>query len=149
MAQRDRAPTLVVADTSVIVKWFRQKEVLAKSAFALREAYLIGIIALAEPSLVVYELANVLRYKDDLTTPQVQAAVQSLYDMGWKWVAPSSAVMQRAVEIGRLYETTVYDAVFASLAESLEAKYITADERLARRLGALPFVYFMTDPMAL
>jgi len=57
--------------------------------------------------------------------------------------------MQRAVEIARLYETTVYDAVFASLAESLEAKYITADERLARRLGALPFVYFMTDPMAL
>ena len=142
-------PTLVVADTSVIVKWFRQKEALAMSAFALREAYLIGQIALAEPSLVVYELANVLRHKDDLTTPQVRTAVQSLYGMGLEWVVPSSAVMQRAVEIARLYETTVYDAVFASLAESLRAKFITADERLARRLGVLSFAYFLTDPMAL
>jgi predicted nucleic acid-binding protein len=119
------------------------------SAFALREAYLIGKIALAEPSLVVHELANVLRYKDDLTTPQVRTAVQSLYDMGLKWVVPSSAVMQRAISIARLYETTVYDAVFASLAESLKGKFITADERLARRFGALSFVYFLTDPIAL
>lgn len=149
MAQRNRTPTPVVLDTSVIVKWLRQEEILARDAFALREAYLIGIIKLVEPSLVVYELANVLRFKDDLTTPQVQAAVQSLYDMGWEWVVPSGAVMQRAVEIARLYETTVYDAVFASLAESQGAKFITADERLARRLGALPFVYFLTDPMML
>ncbi len=30
----------VVLDTSVVIKWFRQGEVLAEQAVALREAYL-------------------------------------------------------------------------------------------------------------
>jgi predicted nucleic acid-binding protein len=135
----------LVLDTSVIVKWFRQGEVLAERALALRDAYLAGQIAVAVPALVAYELANVLRYKTDLTTGQVRAAVQSLFDLGWEWVAPSSAVMGRAVEVARACETTVYDATFAAQAESLHATLVTADERLVRRFSTLPFVRFLGD----
>ena len=135
----------VVPDTSVIVKWFRQGEILADRALALRGAYLDGRIAISVPSLAAYELANVLRYKEDLTTEQVQTAVESLFDVGWEWVMPSSAVMHRAVEIARACETTVYDAVFVALAESLGATFVTADERLAHRLEALPFVHFLGE----
>ena len=135
----------VVLDTSVIIKWFRQGEVLAGQALALRDAYLDGQIVIAIPSLVAYELANVLRYKTDLTTDQVQEAVQSLFDTGLEWVSPSSAMMRRAVEIARTHETTVYDAAFAALAESLNATFITADERLARCLETLPFVCFLGE----
>jgi predicted nucleic acid-binding protein len=133
----------VVLDTSVILKWFRQEEVLAGQALALRDAYLDGRIGVVVPSLVAYELANVLRYKADLTTDQVQEAVQSLFGMGLEWVLPSSATMGRAVGIARAYEATVYDAAFAALAEWMDATFVTADERLAHRLEPLPFVRFL------
>jgi predicted nucleic acid-binding protein len=133
----------VVLDTSVVIKWFRQGEVLAEQALALRDAYLDGQIEVTLPSLLAYELANVLRYKADLTTEQVQAAVGSLFDMRLAWVLPSSAVMGRAVELARAHETTVYDATFAALAESLGAAFVTADERLVRCLEKLSFIRFL------
>ncbi len=133
----------VVLDTSVLIKWFRQGEVLADHALRWRDAYLQGEVEIAVPSLVAYELANVLRYKDDLTTAQVGEAVQSLFDMGLKWVAPSALTMRRAVAIAREREVTVYDAVFVSLAEALGADLVTADERLVRRLSGFPFVHLL------
>jgi predicted nucleic acid-binding protein len=110
-----------VLDTSVVLKWFRQEEVLANPALALRAAYLDVRLLVVVPSFVAYELATVLRYKEDLSIDQVQQAVQSLFDMGLEWVSPSGTMMRRAVEIGRVYETTVYDAAFAALAESLSS----------------------------
>jgi predicted nucleic acid-binding protein len=133
----------VVLDTSVVLKWFRQEEVLADPALALRAAYLDGRLLVVVPSLVAYELANVLRYTEDLSIDQVQQAVQSLFDMGLEWVSPSGTMMRRAVEIGRVYETTVYDAAFAALAESLSSTFVTAHKRLARCLEPLAFVRFL------
>jgi predicted nucleic acid-binding protein len=130
----------VVLDTSVVIKWFRHGEVLAEQALALRDAYLDGQIEVTLPTLLAYELANVLRYKTDLTTEQVQAAVGSLFDMDLTWVLPANPVMGRAVEIARTCDTTVYDATFAALAEALSATLLTADERLVRRLEPLSFV---------
>lgn len=135
--------THVVLDTSVVIKWFRQGEVLAERALALRAAYLEGHSLISVPTLLAYELANVLRYKGDLTTAQVEDAVQSLFDMGLTWEAPSAPTIRRAVALARDLDTTVYDATFAALAENLEATFITADERLARCLGPLSFVRFL------
>ena len=73
---------VVVPDTSVVIKWFRQGEILADLALALRQDYLSGAVAAVVPSLLAYELANVLRYKSDLTTEQVREAVRSLFDVG-------------------------------------------------------------------
>jgi predicted nucleic acid-binding protein len=135
----------IVLDTSVVIKWFRQGEVLASQALALRDAYLHGQILVSVPSLLAYELANVLRYKRDLTTAQVEDAVQSLFDMGLEWMPPSATVMRRTVIVAREWDITVYDAVFVALAESRNATFITADEQLARRLEDLPFVRYLGD----
>lgn len=135
----------VVLDTSVIIKWFRQGEILAPPALALRHAYLAGRISITLPSLVAYELANVLCYKADLSTEQVRAAVRSLYDMQMDWVLPAVEVMEPAVEIARGYDITVYDATFAALAGALEAIFVTADDRLARKLEPVPHVRFLGE----
>jgi predicted nucleic acid-binding protein len=95
MAQEDR----YVLHTSVLVKWFRPGEVLAARALALRDAYLAGQIAVTVPTPAAYELANVLRYKADLTTDPVGA--------GWDWVAPSPVAMGQAIDIARTYDVTV------------------------------------------
>jgi len=135
----------IVPDTSVVIKWFRQGEILAEQALALRAAYLDGHLQVSVPTLLAYELTNVLRYKDDLETAQVEEAVQSLFDLGLQWAPPSAVVMRRAAVIARDADATVYDATFAALAESLDASFVTADERLARRLAAWPFVHFLGD----
>lgn len=137
--------TPIVADTSVVIKWFRQEEILAVEALALRTAYLAGDIEVFVPTLLAYELTNVLRYKDDLASAQVEEAVQSLFDMGLEFVPPSAPVMRRAAVIARNSGATVYDAAFAALAESLEASFVTADERLVRRLAGWRFVRFLGD----
>jgi predicted nucleic acid-binding protein len=135
----------VVPDTSVVIKWFRQGEILAGQALALRTAYLEGRIEVVVPTLLAYELANVLRYKEDLTTAQVEDAVQSLFDMGLEWVPPLATVLRRATQLARTSGTTVYDATFAALAERLEATFVTADRRLTQRLAALPFVQLLEE----
>jgi predicted nucleic acid-binding protein len=98
---------------------------------------------IAVPSLLAYELANVLRYKGDLETARVQEAVQSLFDMRLEWVAPSARAICRGVALAREFDLTLYDAAFVVLAEALDATLISADERLVRRLEALPFVRFL------
>ena len=135
----------LVLDTSVILKWFRQGEVLATAALALRELYLAGQVTISVPSLLAYELANVLRYKIELTTEQVDQAMQSLFDMGLSWWPPDVTLIRHAVTISRSYDTTVYDAAFVALAEALPAGFITADERLVQRLQGFPYIYFLGD----
>jgi predicted nucleic acid-binding protein len=135
----------LVLDTSVILKWFRQGEVLATATLALRDLYLTGQVTISVPSLLAYELANVLRYKSELTTEQVEQAVQSLFDMGLGWWSPDAALTRRAVTIARSHDTTVYDAAFVALAEALPAGFITADERLVQRLQDFSYVHFLGD----
>lgn len=135
----------LVLDTSVIIKWFRHGEVHAEHALSLRSAYLDGQAQVAVPTLLAYELANVLRYKADLTTAQVEDSVQSLFDMGLEWVPPSVGMIRRAVVIARDFDATVYDATFASLAEAWDATLVTADKRLVSRLQSLAYVRFLGE----
>ena len=138
-------PTAAVLDTSVIVKWFRQGEVLAQPALALRMGHLEGHLSIAVPTLAIYELSNVLCYKHDLKTEQVQEAAQSLLDMGLDWIVPSSGLVRRAIALAREYAITVYDATFVAGADTLGISLITADERLARRLASLSYVQYLGD----
>ena len=134
-----------VLDTSVVLKWIRQEEILANRALSILYTYLEGRNRLIVPTLLAYEVANVLRYKPELSTADVVLALQSLFDLGLEWVSASSILRQRAVVIARTYDIMVYDAAFAAVAESVGATFVTADARLVQRLEALPFVIFLGD----
>jgi predicted nucleic acid-binding protein len=135
-------PSLVL-DTSVMLKWIRQKEVLSDRALSILHTYLEGRNRLIAPTLLAYEVANVLRYKSELTTAHVEMALQSLFDLGLEWASASSAMTRRAVNIAYTYDITVYDATFAAVAESAAAIFVTADARLVQRLKGLPYVVFL------
>jgi predicted nucleic acid-binding protein len=135
--------TAFVLDSSVIVKWFRQGEILAEQAIALRNAYLNGRISLLAPSLCAYEIANVLRYKEALTVDQIQQAVQSLFDIGIDLIPPTVGLMNRSIEIAVDSKITAYDGAFVALAENLDIEFVTADERLVERLKDFPFIRFL------
>ncbi|MBI5242614.1 MAG: type II toxin-antitoxin system VapC family toxin [Elusimicrobia bacterium] len=51
-----------VLDASVALKWFVEESGTAR-ALAFRDDFLAGKIVLASPDLLLYEAANVLRFK--------------------------------------------------------------------------------------
>lgn len=135
----------VVLDSSVIIKWFRRNEVLQEQALELRQIYLDGRISIHVPELLIYEIANVLRHKSDMDRSKVQQALQSLFDMqiGIEHINPE--MMERVINIAYSNNITVYDAIFVTLAEHLEADFITVDERLLQKLLNIPYAYHLTN----
>lgn len=101
---------------------------------AIRSAYLEGLFTLLSPTFCIYEITNALRYKGDIPTKHIQEAIQSLYDLNIEWVSLSKGLMHRAVELARSFDVTVYDAVYATLAETIDVMLVTADEKLADRM---------------
>jgi predicted nucleic acid-binding protein len=49
------------------------------------------------------------------------------------------------VALAREVDVSVYEGCFVALAEAVGAEFVTADERLARRLEALPFVHSLGE----
>jgi predicted nucleic acid-binding protein len=134
-----------VLDSSVVIKWFRGHEILGEQALELRQAYLDGRVFIHVPDLLVYEIANVLRYKPDMNRTKVQQALQSLFDMGIWIEYIGSEMIEAAVEIAYACDITVYDAAFVALASQLEVDFITADQELVRKLHDTRRVYHLAD----
>lgn len=135
----------VVLDSSVIIKWFRKHEPLQEQALELRRAYLDGSLFIHVPDLLIYEIANVLRYKPDMDQAKVRQATQSLFDMQIEIDYTGPKIMGNVIEMAYSYDVTVYDAAFVALAEQLEAHFITADEGLAQKLHGVHYVYQLSD----
>ena len=119
-----------VIDASVILKWFSQACVndLDKS-IQLREDFRERHIDLYALELLIYEIANVLRYKTILTEDIIHKAILSIYDMDIL-LPVNPGVMSRAVTIARKYHITVYDSSYLSFAQNLGCHLITADKKL-------------------
>ncbi len=139
---------VVVLDTSVVAKWFKGGEPLAAEAKALRQAYYEDRLSIITPDLVPYELANVLRYSAEVTKTDSLSAMESLYALGVEIAPATLALIKRGLELAYQYDMAVYDAAFIALAEDLQADFVTADEKLLRKVTGLPFCHFLGDVVA-
>jgi len=118
---------MFVLDASVVIKWFTQEELTAKS-LELRNNFVEGKIEIAVPDLLIYELANALRYNPHFQRDDVEKAIDSLYNMGIDIIVPLPGVMKSAIEMGFRYNITVYDAAYPALAQELGFTFVTADK---------------------
>lgn len=138
--ERDRAPRAVVPDTSVVLKWFLD-EPDRQRALALRAAHGEGVLTLLFLELLLYEVANVLRFKPGWSAAHVATAVDALYALEVETRVASPALLARASHLAVDYDVSVYDAAFIALAQEEDAAYVTADERVARRAKSLTCVH--------
>ncbi|OGP91180.1 MAG: hypothetical protein A2156_02645 [Deltaproteobacteria bacterium RBG_16_48_10] len=138
-------PESVLLDSSVVLKWFRRDEIWREAALKLRKAYLDGHMVILVPDLLIYEIANVLRYKPDLTQLQVQEALTSLYDMQIRMGEISQLMIMEAIQLAYFHAITVYDATFIAMANYLKVPFISADEKLIQDLGKIPYVHHLSD----
>lgn len=90
---------------------------------------------LAAPSLLAFEVANILRRfeaRGDLDPSAARLALATLRDLPMV-EAPFDAVAGRVWELRA--NLTVYDASYVALAEGLDCRLVTLDGRLARAPG--------------
>ena len=142
-------PKSVLLDSSVVIKWFRESEIWREASVFLRQEYLNGRLKIYVPSLLILEIANVLRYKPDLTSFQVQEALRSLYDLQLKIVDLSQEAIIKAIDLAYSWDLTIYDATFVATALNLNIPFITADEKLIQKLSSYSQVHHLRDLISL
>ncbi len=150
MTERSRIDVLAkretyVIDASVALKWFYQEEEKAiDNALKLRDDYRQRKIDLRAPDLLLFELTNVLRYKQDLEEKYIRDAIESIYKLQLIEQV-SQEVMKEAVRIALQSESSVYDAVYLAFAEKDRCAFITADNRFYQKVKNRPYAIFLDD----
>jgi predicted nucleic acid-binding protein len=124
----------LVTDASVILKWVLDSddEPGREDAVAILESFVDGNLRLAVPSLWVYEVGNILSRKRPATARDTMTA---LLDLGLEEVPLGSVLAGRTLELALDKGITFYDASYVAVAENRDAGFVTADRRLAERLG--------------
>lgn len=125
---------MIIVDTSVAVKWFFT-EADSPSALALLEEDVLGA-----PDLLLYEFSNVLATNKVLTETDAQDLLKILYRFKLQFFVLPETAQLRVIALCKRYGITAYDASFIALAEILNTDFITADQKLVRRVPDLPYV---------
>ena len=119
----------VVIDASVVVKWFSEEEYSDK-AVILRNNHITDTMLLIAPDLILYEIANALRYTGKLKEKEISDSVIDLTKLKLILITPDDEIIRKAVYHALKWDITVYDAWYIAIAEILGIKLITADDKL-------------------
>jgi predicted nucleic acid-binding protein len=121
----------VVLDASAIAKWFLieketdyMKRIRNEIASKKLEAHV--------PDLIFIELANVLRYSN-LSENDVELGIKAAMQIGLV-LHRFEELIYDAIKIAFKNDITIYDALYVSLSNSLEAPLITYDEILLKKV---------------
>lgn len=121
--------TRVVVDSSVIVKWLNtDQEENTVQAIKLLQHCQKEMVKLFAPELAKYEVGNALSRKG-LTLPMIKAALDTLEEIPIKFTKQSFEDLKNTCEIAENTAMTIYDASFVALAQSKQAKLITANTK--------------------
>ncbi|MFQ5685319.1 MAG: type II toxin-antitoxin system VapC family toxin [Candidatus Scalindua sp.] len=123
-----------VIDTSVVVKWFSKDEDDSETALHLRQDMLDGYCTLIAPDLLIYELANVLKYNPNFTIKDVKVSMDSVYNMGIDIKRVDSLVITHAIEIAFEFNVTIYDACFMALSQIVKKPFLAVDYKFTKRI---------------
>lgn len=123
--------TATVIDASVVVKWLVREEG-TKQALTLRRH------ALSAPDLLVAECANILWKKvqrGELTGAESSIAARLLARAEIELV-PMRPLLERAAALAIRLGHSAYDCMYLALADATGRCFVTADQRLVRKLAA-------------
>lgn len=125
----------VVADASVIVKWFVDEE-YTRHALALRQSYIDGISDIACPNLLPYEVLNALRYNPELGKDHIRTASESLEKYQLLLYPILGELAELCIRNSFEYGISLYDSSYLSLAQYIDAAaFYTADDKLLGKIG--------------
>lgn len=122
-----------IIDASVAIKWVIDEDG-TPAALALRHHHL------AAPDLLMPECANILWKKvrrGELSGDEAVLASRLLARADID-LMPMRPLMETATRIAVLLDHPAYDCVYLALAEAEDVPFVTADERLLRKVQGAP-----------
>ena len=124
-----------VVDASVILKLFLHEDFSEKSLFLCQE-HIEEKSVLVVPSFLFIEIVNVMRYKTK-QKEEIFKLLDFLYDLQLHVEPVDDVLLKKALNIAYLYDLSIYDSVYAALAQLLQCPLITADKKLGSVDGAV------------
>lgn len=134
---------MVVVDASVAFKWFDPTELDSPLAVKLYENHVNGIERIILPDLVFYELANAWSTKFKIDLKRIKNNLGDLEDAKFEIIPVNFASLKKAVKLSQKYKVSVYDAIYAVLAEQKGCNLFTADSKFVSQVK-LPFIKLLT-----
>jgi len=134
-----------VIDASIAVKWYSPfgENDLAKADKLLQD-YVDGSCEFLAPTLIVYELANALRFNPNFKVADVKRAMKDFFDLQISLEDPSQYI-NSTIDLAFTYSLTIYDAVYAALSQITGIPLITADYQFCTKVKKLPFIEALKD----
>ena len=134
-----------VIDASIAVKWYSTigEDDLVKADKLLQD-YVDGSCDFIAPKLIVYELANALRFNPKFKIADIKRAIKDFFDLQITLEDPAQYI-NSAIDLAFTYSLTVYDAVYVALSQVTGIPLITADYQFYMRAKNLPFIVALRD----
>lgn len=131
---------MVVVDTSIIYKWITEEDADTNiPALRLLHQFLDGKENIVIPDIVLYELANALSTKTNLTLEEIEQAWNLFGKLNLNVINPSLKFIRKSMIFSRKYHVSVYDASYAVLAMEKNCILLTADSKFVKQIN-LPFI---------
>lgn len=124
-----------VVDASVIVKWFLNEEKKTE-ALKLRDEHISEKSMIIVPELLFVEVINALRYKRADERRLLEAS-EALWEIQLHVEHTNSFLLQTAVSLCLKYELSLYDALYAALAQLHGCQLVTCDNKLGKLPNAV------------
>ena len=124
----------IVADASIVLRWFLPDEERGPEALALLEAYVRGECRILIPALLGFEVLNGLLMATRRGRLEIETALQAyrgFQALGLEVIdleADGSEILKIAAQTG----LTAYDAAYIALAKREKAELRTNDARLSK-----------------
>ncbi len=134
---------LVVLDASVVAKLFLQEDHCGEVS-AIKDRHIAGELEVMLPSLLKYELINLLLYRK-FSVGDMKSVIEVISDYGFVFVDPENKTLDKIIEFSEKYRITAYDASYIALGYALNADVYTADEKLLGKVKGLHFVKHIKD----
>jgi len=133
----------LVVDANVVAKLYLKDEQYTDKADLLFSRFKRGEIHLAAPRLITYEVPAVIKrgaVRAKAGEETWRAAIHSFESLGL-FIIDDSDAKYEAIRLAINYRCFYFDALYLLLAEDLGCAFITADEKLFRKLhGRLPYL---------
>ncbi len=135
---------MIVADSSVIFKWFDASENFYLQAKAHLRQHLLRENEILIPDLLLYEITNAWATKSKLDEEDIKGNLMRLEKYSLKRIPIDFELLKKAAWFSKKYQVSVYDAAYAVLAEERKCNLITADDKFADKVN-LPFIKKLSE----
>ena len=127
-------PETAVVDASVVAKWFLSERD-SEAALSLRDRHVGGEVRLVAPDLMIYEVANALRYHPAIGSDRLADHIGDVFALDIGLDPASETALTAAIRTAYRKGLSLTDASYIALADRINGVVYTADETLLRAAG--------------